>query len=54
MKQALSSCMEQQEERNRLTQEALADVDAHRVIDHQALLAWAESLGSNQPLALPS
>ena len=54
MKQALSSWIEQQEERNRLTQEALADVDAHRVIDHQAVLAWADSLGSDQPLALPS
>jgi len=54
IKQALSSWIEQQEERNRLTQEALADVDAHRVIDHQAVLAWADSLGSDQPLALPS
>jgi len=54
LKQALSSWIEQQEERNRLTHEALADVDAHRVIDHQAVLAWAESLCSVQPLALPS
>ncbi|SMB27548.1 protein of unknown function [Sterolibacterium denitrificans] len=28
-----------------LTQEALADVDAGRVIDHQVVQAWAESLG---------
>lgn len=54
MKQALSSWIEQQEERNRLTQEALADVDAHRVIDHQAILAWADSIGSEQALSLPS
>jgi predicted transcriptional regulator len=54
LKQALSSWIEQQEERNQLTQEALAEVDAHRVIDHQAVLAWADSLGSDQPLALPS
>ena len=42
MKQALSAWIAQEEERDRLTQEALADVDAGRVIDHQAVQAWAE------------
>ena len=34
-------------------QEALADVDAGLVIDHLAVQAWAESLGTDQPLPLP-
>lgn len=29
---------------NRLTHEAIADVDAGNVIDHQLVLAWAEGL----------
>ena len=54
MKQALSSWIVLEEERDRLTQEALADVDARRVIEHQAVLAWADSLSANLPLQLPS
>ena len=50
VKQALTAWVAQEEERNRLTREALADVDAGRVIDHQAVQAWAESLGTNKPL----
>ncbi|MBR8653963.1 ribbon-helix-helix protein, CopG family [Achromobacter sp. Marseille-Q0513] len=53
MKQALSAWIAQEEERDRLTQEALADVDAGHVIDHQAVQAWAASLGTDQPLPAP-
>lgn len=53
VKQALSAWIAQEEERDRLTQEALADVDASRVIDHQAVQAWAESLATDEPLPLP-
>ncbi len=53
MKQALSAWIIQEEERDRLTQEALADVDAGRVIDHQAVQAWADSLGADKPLPVP-
>lgn len=53
MKQALSAWIAQEEERDRLTQEALADVDAGRVIDHQAVQTWADSLSSDQPLPVP-
>lgn len=53
MKQALSAWIAQEEDRDRLTQEASADVDAGRVIDHQAVQAWAESLGTNQQLPVP-
>lgn len=53
MKQALSAWIDQEEERSRLTREALADVDAGRVIDHQAVQSWADSLGNDTPLPLP-
>lgn len=53
VKQALSAWVAQEEERNRLTREALADVDTGRVIDHQAVQAWADSLDTDQPLPLP-
>lgn len=53
VKQALTAWIDQEEERSRLTREALADVDAGRVIDHQAVLAWAENLGTDQPLPVP-
>jgi predicted transcriptional regulator len=42
--------VDQDEEPSRLTDEALADVDAGRVIDHQAVKAWAESLSTETPL----
>ena len=53
MKQALSTWIAQEEERDRLTQEALADVDAGSVIDHQAIQAWVDSLDTDQPLPVP-
>jgi predicted transcriptional regulator len=53
IKQALSARIEQEEERRRLTLEALADVDAGRVIDHQAVQAWADSLDTDEPVPLP-
>lgn len=53
MKQALSAWIAQEEERDRLTQEALKDVDVGRVIDHQAVQAWADSLGTDQQLPIP-
>ncbi|MBS0555693.1 MAG: ribbon-helix-helix protein, CopG family [Proteobacteria bacterium] len=53
MKQALSAWIAQEEERDRLTQEALADVDAGLVVDHLSVQAWADSLDTDQPLPLP-
>jgi len=53
MKQALYAWIAQEDERDRLTQEALADVDAGHVIDHQAVQAWAESLGTDHSLPVP-
>lgn len=54
VKQALSAWVEQEEERRRLTLEALDDVDAGRVIDHQGVQAWADSLGGETPLPIPT
>lgn len=53
MKQALSAWIAQEEERDRLTTLALADVDEGRVVDHQDVLAWADSLDSAQPSPVP-
>lgn len=53
MKQALSSWIAQEEERDRITAVALADVDEGRVIEHRDVLAWADSLDSDQPLPVP-
>lgn len=53
VKQALAAWIEQEEERRRLTLEALADIDAGQVIDHQAVQAWADSLGTDKPLKPP-
>lgn len=53
MKQALSAWIDQEEERSRLTREALVDVDAGSVIDHQAVQAWANSLDTESPLPVP-
>jgi len=53
MKQALTAWIDQEEERRRLTIEALADVDAGLVIDHQSVQAWADSLESDKPLPVP-
>ncbi|HEB94576.1 MAG TPA: CopG family transcriptional regulator [Gammaproteobacteria bacterium] len=45
--------VDQEEERHRLTLEALADVDSGNVIEHQTVQVWAESLDSGNPLPLP-
>jgi len=53
IKQALSAWVDREEERSRLTFEALADVDAGRIVDHQRIQAWADSLGTDPALPLP-
>jgi predicted transcriptional regulator len=53
MKQALGAWIDQEEERRRLTLEALADIDAGYVIDHQAVQEWANSLDTDTPLPVP-
>ncbi|WP_448110316.1 CopG family ribbon-helix-helix protein [Pseudomonas lini] len=53
VKQALADWIDLEEERSRLTREAMADVDAGRVIDHQSVQAWADSLSTDKPLPVP-
>ena len=53
VKQALSAWVDQEEERHRLTLEALADVDAGRVIDHQAVQDWADGLDTEKKSPTP-
>ena len=53
IEQALSAWAAQ-EERDYLTQAALEDVAADRVIDHQAVQAWAERLAIPYPLPPPN
>lgn len=53
VEQALSAWVEQEEERRRMTLEAMADIDAGQVIDHQSVQAWADSLGTDKPLPVP-
>ncbi|MES2298583.1 MAG: ribbon-helix-helix protein, CopG family [Pseudomonadota bacterium] len=54
VKQALSAWVDMEEERSRLTREAMDDVDAGRVIDHQSVQAWADSLDTENPRPLPT
>ena len=51
VKQALTIWIEQEDERNRLTREALDDVEVGRVIDHQSVQAWADSLSTDTPFS---
>ena len=53
VKQALTAWVDLEEERYRLTLEALADVDKGNVIDHQSVQLWADSLGTDKPLSSP-
>jgi predicted transcriptional regulator len=53
VKQALAAWIDQEEERHQMTLEALTDVDAGRMIDHQHIQAWADSLSTDNPLPPP-
>ena len=53
VKQALGAWVAQEEERSRLTMEGRADIEAGVLVDHQAVQAWADSLGTEQELPAP-
>ena len=53
VKEALAAWVVQEEERTQWTLDALADVDAGLTVDHEAVRAWAASLGTEGAL-LPS
>jgi predicted transcriptional regulator len=46
--QALSEWLRVEEHRRQLTLEAMADVDAGRLIDHREIKAWVQSLGARK------
>jgi len=54
LKQALSAWVQQEEDRHRLTLEALAEVDAGKLIDHAEVERWALALDTPDPLPVPS
>ena len=53
MKQALRSYIEWEEEKDRLTLEALEDADRIGTIPHEEVVAWAKSLSTDSPLPAP-
>ena len=53
VKQALAAWVDLEDERHAMTLEALADVDAGRLIDHRDIVAWADSLETDAPLPTP-
>ena len=53
VKQALSAWVDQEEERRRMTLNAMADVEAGQIIDHQSVQAWADSLSTDKPMPTP-
>lgn len=54
VKQALAAWVDLEEERHRMTLDALSDVDAGRLVDHAKVMAWADSLSTDAPLPPPS
>jgi len=53
VKQALSSWVYREEEKIRLSLEALAEADQIGTIPHEEMVAWADSLGTDNPLPPP-
>ena len=53
VKQALILWVAQEELRHDLTVEALTEVENDKIVDHQAVQDWADSLQSSQPLRMP-
>lgn len=53
VKQALAEWVALEEERHRLTLEALADVDVGRTVDDERVQEWLDSLETDNPLPMP-
>ena len=54
VKRALTDWVDWEEEKNRLTKEAIEAADRGEVVDDEAVAAWIESLDSDTPLPVPS
>lgn len=53
VKQALAAWVSHEEEKTRLTEAAMAEVDQNALIAHEDMLAWSDSLDTSNPLPLP-
>lgn len=53
VKQALADWILNEEEKDRLTLEAIADVEERGTIPQEEIVTWAESLGTKNPLPPP-
>ena len=47
-------CKGQEKTYKQMTLDALTDVDTGKVVEHKAVLAWANSLSTDNPLPLPT
>jgi predicted transcriptional regulator len=54
VKRALTDWVDWEEEKNRLTMEAIEAADRGEVVDDDAVAAWIESLDGEDPLPLPT
>lgn len=54
VKQALTNWVDWEEEKTRLSLEALEEADRIGTISHEDMVAWAESLGTDSPLPPPA
>ena len=54
VKQALAAYVEREERHRRMTLEGLADVEAGKGVPHDQVKAWAASLGTDNPMPMPS
>lgn len=53
VEQALGAWIDREERHREMTLEGLADVDAGRFVDQDAMDAWAGSLDTDKPLTAP-
>ncbi len=53
VREAVDAWIEREAMRDRLTREALASADAGRLIDHERVEEWLDSLGSAEPKPVP-
>jgi len=53
VRQAVDVWIDREATRDRLTLEALASADAGRLIDHDRVEEWLDSLGSSEPKSVP-
>jgi predicted transcriptional regulator len=53
VQEALALWFDREARRHQLTLDALADVAAGHVVDHEEVVRWAKSLSTDNPLPLP-